>query len=1185
MPRPSKEGSIEFSNASRIRGMDRIVKKGKLYMCTVCHGRDGNTLAPMAHSQMAAHATTVSHQARVKNMGIRQPDKRHEDKKSKAEIGGLGSNNPFQFSGLCSQVPHPRIPTTEVTTTDDPTPPSLLLSGEQAVAPDVPAYDFFEDGTYASVRDSISDGVVDSSGRWLPCGPFSSAARFFNLRPTNTPEHNVTRPNPYDDTSYSPYDDRAAISQLCLTHMLFHSPEISLSEAQQLAVLDWAKELGAENVPSMYALQKCDQKLANLMGDMTQRFTTQKGDIYYVNDIGTMLKQDFSNMNLRKNMEFYPRELDGSVSEIWHGEKMLKGDNQEQLTPMMSYSGQSYFVNEISCLADGSYFIADMFIKLRGELSARGYRISPHPERGATDWLQSHPLRELAAGREVYSIPFILFVDDVSGNTSKQWNKHWCCYASNAALPRKELNQRSNIRFVSTSQHIDPLEMLNGVCKMFEQAFDKPVVAWDAALGCEVLLRPYIHVISGDNPMQAIECSTCGLLSNFCCRTCLAGGQQKYKRSDEGFATLMRVGTLRTPNNTIESIDDQYKIAFTSNPTNRLALAQRKSGVKDTIAQSVFKQISDRRQELEEDTTLSEQEITLQLQREFKSKSEGPGRMNPLLSLKGFNVHLDTPTETLHTILLGVVKYLWTETTQNLDKSGAFSLFSTRFQAVSVSGLNCGPVPAYITNNRGSLNGKHFKLLVQTASFCLHDLVPIELIHTWSVLGRLAVLAWYPSIGNLDSYEQELQQAINDFLHMIARTVPALIIQKAKPHLLVHMPLFARRFGPLLGPSSERYESFNSTFRAASVHSNRQAPSRDIARTFALFDVVKHVMSGGTWYDSKKGGYIHAGSSIFQLRESSPLTNRLLGVKKQAKPFGTANVLSSSVSLSREQLIAQGLEVQGLLTTSTIYPAMSFAAQNGDKITSGSNIIFTKENTTCPVLGKVRELFADGKHNGTALMVTVQIYDWVELDCTVRMPAVCLTNKVQAISGLAVICEANLQHRCAYVGCMDTGSAPILQERQQTGMMQATLKHNDKINFIVNILSFHNCIALRKLCEGQFGCYDPLIALSEYSKIQQDGAAAVRNSKKPQDAKLDDQESNIGNSKQTLGLSSVYTEHVQTHTHYSPSTSKPKVSGRLGAQKRKRGKNTDDANGHVLRAPSFPQEEPLAPYVPPTLFS
>jgi hypothetical protein len=121
---------------------------------------------------------------------------------------------------------------------------------------------------------------------------------------------------------------------------------------------------------------------------------------------------------------------------------------------------------------------------------------------------------------------------------------------------------------------------------------------------------------------------------------------------------------------------------------------------------------------------------------------------------------------------------------------------------------------------------------------------------------------------------------------MLAKTVPALIIQKAKPHLLVHMPLFVRRFGPLLGPSSERYKSFNSTFRAASVHSNRQAPSRDIAKMFASFDVVKHIMLGGSWYDSKQGSYVNAGPGIFELCESSPLISRLLGTKKRTKPFG-----------------------------------------------------------------------------------------------------------------------------------------------------------------------------------------------------------------------------------------------------------------------------------------------------------
>lgn len=44
--------------------------------------------------------------------------------------------------------------------------------------------------------------------------------------------------------------------------------------------------------------------------------------------------------------------------------------------------------------------------------------------------------------------------------------------------------------------------------------------------------------------------------------------------------------------------------------------------------------------------------------------------------------------------------------------------------------------------------------------------------------------------------------------------------------------------------STERFESFHGVFRAASVHSNHHAPSRDIAETFVGLDYLKHVCSG-----------------------------------------------------------------------------------------------------------------------------------------------------------------------------------------------------------------------------------------------------------------------------------------------------------------------------------------------------
>jgi hypothetical protein len=74
-----------------------------------------------------------------------------------------------------------------------------------------------------------------------------------------------------------------------------------------------------------------------------------------------------------------------------------------------------------------------------------------------------NPLRAGAGERMVYSVPLIVFIDDVSGNRSKQWNKHFSCYMSNGALPRTKLESEFHVRFVATSPHATPLEIMQGV--------------------------------------------------------------------------------------------------------------------------------------------------------------------------------------------------------------------------------------------------------------------------------------------------------------------------------------------------------------------------------------------------------------------------------------------------------------------------------------------------------------------------------------------------------------------------------------------------------------------------------------------------------------------------------------------------------------------------------------------------
>ena len=68
---------------------------------------------------------------------------------------------------------------------------------------------------------------------------------------------------------------------------------------------------------------------------------------------------------------------------------------------------------------------------------------------------------------------------------------------------------------------------------------------------------------------------------------------------------------------------------------------------------------------------------------------------------------------------------------------------------------------------------------------------------------------------------------------------------KPKFHFLLHLPSHIRRFGPAVLFATESFESFNAVIRAKSVHSNRLAPSRDIASAFTHNNHVRHLLSSG----------------------------------------------------------------------------------------------------------------------------------------------------------------------------------------------------------------------------------------------------------------------------------------------------------------------------------------------------
>ena len=214
------------------------------------------------------------------------------------------------------------------------------------------------------------------------------------------------------------------------------------------------------------------------------------------------------------------------------------------------------------------------------------------------------------------------------------------------------------------------------------------------------------------------------------------------------------------PEDTRSQIKHQIWLSMLSGGTEKVRSAISQSGIRDAATSAIVNRLLELGKALQRKTagkpTLPEADITAHLQNELDALLGGQSiddRINPLLGIRGLDIHKDTPTEILHTILLGVVKYFWGQTAFILDKANLLGTFQTRLESINKDGLNSPTLGAnYIVRYKGGLVGKHFKSLAQVMPHLIYDLVPEAILEGWLVIGRLIVLLWHTSIEDTECY-------------------------------------------------------------------------------------------------------------------------------------------------------------------------------------------------------------------------------------------------------------------------------------------------------------------------------------------------------------------------------------------------------------------------------------------------
>eukprot|EP00731_Ephydatia_muelleri_P038979 Em1024g1a len=151
----------------------------------------------------------------------------------------------------------------------------------------------------------------------------------------------------------------------------------------------------------------------------------------------------------------------------------------------------------------------------------------------------------------------------------------------------------------------------------------------------------------------------------------------------------------------------------------------------------------------------------------------------------------------------------------------------------------------------------------------------------------------------------------------------------------------------MLGPTScyntERCESYNSLIRCRNIHSNRQAPSKVIANSFAIWESIRFAFAGSSYSPSER-----CGDDLIALYRSMGVQRYLGGTSVQHdKPIHQpelGSIVLNALDLGNYDLKDFNLLLPPGLTLSTIgHFAKAIVGADGKVINLCDHVVYTVE--------------------------------------------------------------------------------------------------------------------------------------------------------------------------------------------------------------------------------------------------